>query len=132
MAMFQFPLRLCHDRSGAVAVEFALILPVLIAMLAGMIDVQNNILAGMDSGAAAHYAALQAQAVGGNVHEIAKRTGIAFPGIGVTTTFLTCPDSRACEALPNGTYALVTTSLKPTTILLRHSRITARAIIGVD
>jgi len=71
--------RLAQDRRGATAVEFALVLPLLALIVAGLIDVSRLVLAKLQVQAAAQAGADYAQRRGWDLAGISAAVGAATP-----------------------------------------------------
>jgi len=125
--------RLLDDRSGVVAVEFAMVAPLLVLMFTGLFDLQSAILANMDMDAAAQYGAMRALADSADSKTIAAATHRAFPDIAVAARYLSCP-GRDCGHLPRGRYAIITSSSTRRSMLAGGAQvpIESEAVIRVD
>jgi hypothetical protein len=126
-------LGLYDDRRGTAAIEFALVLPVMVTLALGLAGSVRRSLAEMDADAAAGAGALVALQRGFDPGAIAAAAQAAGPAVRVESVrLLDCRTHRQrCAGLPAGRYVRVITSRDAASLFqpLRPARYRATAIV---
>lgn len=122
--------RLLSDDQGTAALEFALVLPVMVALALGLAGSVRHSLAEIDADAAAGAGALAALRHGYAPGAIAAAAMAADPATTIDEIRLIVCDTRrrACAGLPPGHYASITTS-RTSPSLLQPARYRTTAIV---
>jgi hypothetical protein len=126
-------LTLFTDRRGTAALEFALVLPVMVALALGLAGSVRRSLAEIDADAAAGTGALIAQQRGFAPAAIRAAIAEADPLARVTAIrLITCGRGRsACAGLPRGRYVSVTVSRDASSLFqpLQPARYDSTAVV---
>lgn len=129
-------LALFEDRRGTAALEFALVLPVMVALTLGLAGSVRHSLAEIDADAAASAGALMALEAGYVPDRIAAAARAADPAARVESVRLIICGSkrRACAGLPAGRYVRVSTSREAASYLrpLAPARVHGTALVRLQ